>query len=480
MGKIQILFLAANPKNTSKLKLEEEVRSIDDALREAEFRDRFNLETQFAVCLSNLQAHLLRYKPNIVHFSGHGSIAGEIIIEDNTGEGHPISSEALTQLFGVFKDTVRCVVLNACFTDEQAKAITQEIDCVIGMTKAIGDDSAVGFASSFYQAIGYGRNVKDAFVLGCNQINIANLNEQDTPQLLVRSGCNPQEIVFARASAPIRSKTPKKPEVDFRGPPTRLTAKMLLPDVSPKNVFRSVEKISVAQDMVKTLKIDYPPEKTPTLQTDNFEPSKKEPMTQNKAEQTFKVDQAEKTASLQTDKVEYHQGRILQTLGKFEDAIKHYDNALKLNPGFYEAWCGKGTNLYTLNTNTRNTKLLYESINCFDIASQINPQFTEAWYKKGLCLAKLGVVTRNLKILNEAIDCFNSALKINQQFAAGWCGKGVALDSLGSITHDVKNLSDAIDCFDRALKINPQFTEAYNRKALSEKTLRIWKPNSSS
>ena len=447
MGKIQILFLAANPKNTSKLKLEEEVRAIDHALRDAEYRNRFNFETQLAVRLDNLQGYLLRYKPNIVHFSGHGSIAGEIIIEDNTGQGHPISSDALSQLFGVFRDTVRCVVLNACYTDEQAEAIAKQIDCVIGMTKAIGDDAAVGFASSFYQAIGFGRNIKDAFILGCNQINIANLNDQDVPQLLVKPGCYVNEMVFARrTNRKIMNKT-KKPLVDLKLPPTRLTAKMLIPHGTPKYVARSTNESLVVNNTVK---------------------------------QTLEVEQVDKTPVLDTDKDEYYRGRTLSTLGNFEAAIKHFDNALRVNPQFYEAWCGKGANLYALNSSTENSKLLYEAIRCFDNASKINPQFTEAWYKKGLCLAKLGAVTCNLKRLKEAIECFDKALTINQQFAAGWCGKGMALDSWGGISRDAKRLSEAIECFDKALRINPRFIQAFNRKALSEKILKKWNINSSS
>ena len=40
------------------------------------------------------------------------------------------------------------------------------------MTKAIGDSSAIQFASAFYQALGYGKDVQTAFQLGCVQINL--------------------------------------------------------------------------------------------------------------------------------------------------------------------------------------------------------------------------------------------------------------------------------------------------------------------
>jgi len=192
---IKILFLAANPKDTEQLRLGEEVREIDEALLKAAYRDKFDLKQQWAVRVADLQEHLLRYQPDIVHFSGHGSAAKDIILEDKTGKSQPVSARALSNLFSTLKDNIRCVVLNACYSEPQAQAIAQHIDCVIGMSKAIGDESAISFAASFYQALGYGRNVKTAFDLGCGQIDLEGLDEQDTPKLIALHD-KPEEIAF--------------------------------------------------------------------------------------------------------------------------------------------------------------------------------------------------------------------------------------------------------------------------------------------
>src|SRR5581483_5225541 len=82
---INILFLASNPRDTIPLRLDEEMRSIDQALLMAEFRDAFAIQQQWAVRRTELSQHLLRYSPNIVHFSGHGSTASEIILQDDAG-----------------------------------------------------------------------------------------------------------------------------------------------------------------------------------------------------------------------------------------------------------------------------------------------------------------------------------------------------------------------------------------------------------
>lgn len=194
--KIKILFLAANPKDTNQLRLDEEIRGIKQVLLQAEFRDKFEIEQEWAVRVSDLQGFFLRHKPDIVHFSGHGSQASEIMLQNDDGNSKPVSVHALGELFSVLKGNIRCVILNACYSEDQAKAIAQHIDCVVGMSKAIGDVSAISFALAFYQALGFGKDVKTAFDLGCLQINLERHDEQDIPKLLAVKN-EPAQIVFA-------------------------------------------------------------------------------------------------------------------------------------------------------------------------------------------------------------------------------------------------------------------------------------------
>ncbi len=182
----RILFLAANPRDTTSLKLDEEIRAIDEGLRRAAFRDAFDIRQHWAVRVTDIQECLLRHRPHIVHFSGHGSKSSEIILEDAWGDGCPVSVRALGSLFATLRDDIRCVVLNACYSEQQAQAIAAHVECVIGMSRAMSDLAAISFVSSFYQALGYGRSVKTAFDLGCAQVDIEGLGEQNTPKLLAR------------------------------------------------------------------------------------------------------------------------------------------------------------------------------------------------------------------------------------------------------------------------------------------------------
>ncbi len=181
---IRLLFLAANPSDQARLNLAEESRCIDRSLRMTEYRDRFDLQVHFAVRAGDLQELLLRHKPQIVHFSGHGSPENELIFQDDQGDSHAVSAETLADLFGLLKDNIGCVVLNACYAEGQANAIAEHIHCVVGMADAIGDDAAIAFSTAFYRALGYGRDVSNAFQLAVNAIASENLPDVDVPVLI--------------------------------------------------------------------------------------------------------------------------------------------------------------------------------------------------------------------------------------------------------------------------------------------------------
>ena len=197
--KITILFLAANPKNTDRLRLDEEVRTIDERLRLAQYRDRFNLEQQWAVRTGDILDAMLRYKPDIVHFSGHGSTDGALIFEDASGAAKPVSAAALGALFEALEG-VRCVVMNACWSNTHATQIAKWVDCVIGMSRSVSDVAAIGFAAGFYRSLGEGKSVAAAFKLGKAQIMIDGADdgdEQKTPRLKLRPGVDPASVTFA-------------------------------------------------------------------------------------------------------------------------------------------------------------------------------------------------------------------------------------------------------------------------------------------
>lgn len=179
-----ILFLAADPTDASRLRLGEEVREIQEKLQLAKLRDNFVLHQRFSVRPADISQALLDLSPQIVHFSGHGTTTGAICVEDPTGKTHPIQAEDLAALFEQFSGQVSCVMLNACYSETQAKAIARYIDYVIGMNQAIGDKTAIAFSIGFYQALGAGRSIEEAYKLGCVQVRLQGIPEHSTPVLI--------------------------------------------------------------------------------------------------------------------------------------------------------------------------------------------------------------------------------------------------------------------------------------------------------
>jgi hypothetical protein len=186
-GTTSILFLAADPTDASRLRLGEEFREIQEKLKLAKLRDRFELELpQLSVRPADITQALLDTQPQIVHFSGHGTSTGALCFENQVGQTRRVQPDALAALFEQFTCQVNCVLLNACYSENQAKAIAEHIKYVIGMNQAIGDKAAIAFAIGFYQALGAGRTIEDAYKLGCVQIRLQGILEHLTPVLIKR------------------------------------------------------------------------------------------------------------------------------------------------------------------------------------------------------------------------------------------------------------------------------------------------------
>ncbi|MFN6498759.1 MAG: CHAT domain-containing protein [Nostoc sp. DedQUE01] len=177
-------MLASSPTNASRLRLDKEVREIDEGLRRAKQREQFSLQQRWAVRTNDLRRALLDFNPQIVHFCGHGSGDRGLVLENDAGNAQLVATNALASLFKLFaKEGVECVVLNACYAEVQALAISQHINYVVGMSDEISDDAALKFAVGFYDALGAGRSYEDAYEFGCNAIALEGIPEELTPVL---------------------------------------------------------------------------------------------------------------------------------------------------------------------------------------------------------------------------------------------------------------------------------------------------------
>jgi hypothetical protein len=216
-----ILFLAANPADTDRLALDREARAVHVDLERSGFRDTFEICTRWAIRPLDLLRELRRARPVIVHFCGHGSngvvrepwsgplsrdppdIPGDgehgLYFSGPDGHAQLVPASVLQETFGAVGSSVKVVVLNACYTAEQAHALTEHIDCVVGMPGSISDEAARMFAIGFYGGLGERESVAAAFRQGCAAISLEGVSYGGRPSLAVRSGVDADCVVLAPA-----------------------------------------------------------------------------------------------------------------------------------------------------------------------------------------------------------------------------------------------------------------------------------------
>ncbi len=226
----KILFLTANPSDTAELLLGEEIRLISARIRRGEYRKLFDIRSAPAIRATDLPFELMDQTPHIVHFSGHGTDKGELcFVRDGDLQTVAIPAPTLARVFRQFRDSVKCVVLNACFSAIQAEAIAESIPCVVGMTRAVPDATAIAFSAGFYEALAFGKSVADAFELGLTQVELTDprlIGTSDIPKLVVRPGEDARQIRFAAATPTEAKVADKAPSVQPAGIQTQRIGKI--------------------------------------------------------------------------------------------------------------------------------------------------------------------------------------------------------------------------------------------------------------
>jgi len=210
-----ILIIAANPKDTPRLRLDEEIRGIENGLLRSKNRDDFEIKHILAPRTSDFRRAILDINPNIIHFCGHGEGEEGIALEDELGNTKLVSSVALAGLFKLFSDSIECVILNACYSHSQAKAIAEHIEHVIGMKRGIGDKSAIEFAIAFYDALGAGKSIEFSHKVGCNAIQWENITENLIPVYINKNRKNKNSFTNNNMNILFLYEEPRQTGINF-------------------------------------------------------------------------------------------------------------------------------------------------------------------------------------------------------------------------------------------------------------------------
>ena len=193
---ITVLFLASNPSGTSQLRLNEEVRAIQEKIRLSEYRDSIHFESRWAVRSADILQAISETNPTIVHFSGHGAQNGDLALTNPDGSLKLVSKEAMSMAISTASDTVRLVVFNACFSEHQAKSMVENIEVAIGMNDSIRDETAITFAAQLYSSIGFGYSLDKSFKQAKAAIMLDGIPQENVPQIFCRDDVKLDEIIL--------------------------------------------------------------------------------------------------------------------------------------------------------------------------------------------------------------------------------------------------------------------------------------------
>jgi len=196
-AKVTILFLGGSPRTERgpDLRLDREVWEIRDNLLRTEFRDIINFEVHPAARLSDVTEALNRYKPDVVHFSGHGS-DNFLVFDDPRGDPQPVDFSHFGMLLQAAVKPIRLALFNACNSSEQAEMACDFIDAAIGMETSIDDEDAKAFAGTFYNSLGYANPVGIAFRQAAAHVTSTRGVLSGTPQLYVKHNIRADEMVI--------------------------------------------------------------------------------------------------------------------------------------------------------------------------------------------------------------------------------------------------------------------------------------------
>ena len=183
------------------MRLDEEIRAIQRRL-DGGRGERFDLRLELAVRRDDLPYLLMRYRPQVVHFAGHGAQDGGILLQDDRGHEAALPPDVLAKYFGVLNDGVRCVVLNSCYGMNHAADIAKFVPCVVAMQGTIPDVTAIRFARGFYEALADGKSLGKAFELAKLLISAARPEDSGIPQVIWAEGVEPNQLRLVSAEKP--------------------------------------------------------------------------------------------------------------------------------------------------------------------------------------------------------------------------------------------------------------------------------------
>ena len=149
---------------------------------------------------------------------------------------------------------------------------------------------------------------------------------------------------------------------------------------------------------------------------------------------------------LQEALMHFNRGATYSEEGRHDRAIADFDEAIKLNPDYKEAYTGRGI--------AYSQKGMHDcAIADFDKAIKLDPDYANAYIGRGIAYSQKGMH-------DYAIADLDKAIRLNPKYADAYNNRGVAYSQKDR--HEY-----AIADFDEAIKLNPNYAMAYNNRGIT-------------
>jgi hypothetical protein len=196
--RLRLLLLGAS--GDGELRVAREQARIRVAVERALHRDLITFDTRPSATIEDLMDGISRFRPHVVHFSGHGNehlIAFEQDVDAPHDQPALVSAEAFAQALSATDDPPRLVLLNSCDSAVQIDPLVIKVTpFAIGMTDEIEDGDAITYATQFYAAVANGQSILAAHDAGKAMLALSGLPSQDLPVLVCRQGFDPRSAVL--------------------------------------------------------------------------------------------------------------------------------------------------------------------------------------------------------------------------------------------------------------------------------------------
>lgn len=185
--RLRIALLVTNPDSRASLQTGVEARDIEAGIKLGGQADKVDLKIFLAPTFDTLIDALNTYKPDVLHFSGHGG--GRMLLFDNARAGDDggttLDFDMVARLISMTSYKPKLLVLTACNTTDGADRFLDVTPAVVAMKDSIDDEAACEFSARFYRSLTSGASIRNALGQAKASLEHKGYGDASLPELVV-------------------------------------------------------------------------------------------------------------------------------------------------------------------------------------------------------------------------------------------------------------------------------------------------------